>query len=267
VTVPAETWSADMGTAGTYVYAVGRGRRPSSFACIGVDGPRSRELRAVSFGDLWAVASDAPRGDIDVTRANIQAHSDAVQDAFAHADAVLPLHFGTVYPDDDTVRADLLGGHLRDLQLLLDRVEHRAEMRLKAYYDDAIALREIVAEHRGIRELDRRTRSVSAEAGYYDRIRLGELVARAVDAKRVRDAAAIVSRLAPLAVESILDDRLHGDWAVTAASFLVERTRLDKFGRAVETLGRDLGARVLLRCVGPLPPYSFTAAAPNASTT
>ena len=40
-------------------------------------------------------------------------------------------------------------------------------------------------------------------------------------------------------------------------SFLVERAGQDRFGEAVAALRKQLGDRIELRYVGPLPPFSF----------
>ena len=41
------------------------------------------------------------------------------------------------------------------------------------------------------------------------------------------------------------------------ASFLVERTGLQGFDRAIDELGEEQAGRIRLRYTGPLPPHSF----------
>jgi hypothetical protein len=243
-----------MASAGTYVYAVAKGSLPPSFVSPAVGG-RKGAVRTVSAGPLTAVVSAAPPDGVALDRASLRAHSETLQELLETASAIVPLQFGTVFPSDDAVRYDLLS-RTSELEPLLNRVENRVEFRLKAFYVEEVVLREILAEDRAIRELHRRTRGVPAEAAYYDRIRLGELIAAAVAAKRVRDTRTLVSGLAAIAVDQVVE--APGDeWGAVAASFLVERSAMLRFDAATAELAAAVGARMRLRCVGPLPPYSF----------
>jgi hypothetical protein len=47
-------------------------------------------------------------------------------------------------------------------------------------------------------------------------------------------------------------------------AFLVEKSEVDRFSEAVGGLRSELGERIALRYVGPLPPYSFAEADLNA---
>jgi hypothetical protein len=66
----------------------------------------------------------------------------------------------------------------------------------------------------------------------------------------------VVERLGRLAVASHADARTKESGLNVA--FLVERGRVDAFAAALPGLQAELGERIRLRCVGPLPPYSFT---------
>ena len=96
-------------------------------------------------------------------------------------------------------------------------------------------------------------------AAYYERIRLGELVAAEVEQRaRARHGAGCSS--GSTARRGRADaSRPHGAEAAVNVAFLVERDRLDEFAaRCASALQDELGgARCELRCVGPLPPYSF----------
>ena len=99
-------------------------------------------------------------------------------------------------------------------------------------------------------------RGAPEDATYYGRIQLGELVARAIERKRERDAAAIMDALAPLALAAELAPPPH-ERIVLNASFLVESSRLAEFDAAVERVGETQGGRMRFKYTGPLPPHSF----------
>jgi hypothetical protein len=93
------------------------------------------------------------------------------------------------------------------------------------------------------------------DAGYYERIKLGELVAAAVAARRDHDANTLYDRFAPLAADFVSDE--PGDGVALKASFLVERRALKAFERELDAVAREHGARLVVESIGPLPPTAF----------
>jgi hypothetical protein len=205
-----------------------------------------------------AVVSDVADGFVEATAEDLQRHSDVLQKLLTSAKALVPLRFGTVYPDDEALVRDLLDARDGELDALLQRVESRVEARLKTFYLEEAVLGEIVAEQPRIAELHRRTQALPTNATYYDRIRLGELVAAALSAKRQRDAERILSRLAPFAVDFCVEEESH-EWSLLTTSFLLEQTVLEEFQSAVAALADETEQRLQVRCLAPLPPYSFVA--------
>src|SRR3712207_3999687 len=95
---------------GTYVYCVGyaealrAGGHP--FAVHGIGGPGD-VVRIVEYDDLAAVVGSAPGARYDISRENLLAHEQVVEEAMSRAD-VLPASFGMVAVSDEEVREQLL---------------------------------------------------------------------------------------------------------------------------------------------------------------
>jgi hypothetical protein len=244
-------------TMGTYLYGIARGLRPGPPTLPAVGDGRA-EIRSIETAGCAAIVSDVADVFVEATAEDLQRHSDVLQELLSSTNALVPLRFGTVYPDDETVVRDLLEVRGDELEVLLRRVENRVEARLKAFYVEEAILAEIVAEQPRVAQLHRRTQALPADATYYERIRLGELVAAALSAKRRRDGERILSRLAPLAVDHWVEDELH-EWSVLTVSFLLERSALEEFQSAVAALAQNTERRLQMRCLAPLPPYSFVA--------
>ena len=115
---------------------------------------------------------------------------------------------------------------------------------------------EIAEENPDIRRLRDATAGKTLDAAYYDRIRLGEMVAEAIQRKRDSQAEWLLGRLSPLACKSKTNAVL-GDKMVINAAFLVDRTRETDFDAAIRTLDAELADRHVLKYVGPAPPYNF----------
>jgi hypothetical protein len=211
--------------------------------------------RTIAHRDVAAIVTDAEHKPIAASKL-LREHSRLL-DATAEQTTVLPVRFGTVMQDEQAVIDELLAPSHDALRQRLDALEGKVQLTVKGFYDEGALLREVIDASPAIAKLRERVRRLPEAAGYYDRIRLGELVSAEVEQARERDTTAVLQRLEPLAVAASREPPSTLDSAVHAA-FLVERDRVDDFSRAVTQLGGELAGRMKLRYIGPLPAYSFT---------
>jgi hypothetical protein len=127
---------------------------------------------------------------------------------------------------------------------------------VKALYEEESILQEVIRENPEVAELRESLRGKPDDATYFERIRLGELVAEALAAKREADEELIVERLRPQALALEVGAAIHERMAANA-SFLVEREGLAEFDRAVDELASEQAGRLRFKYTGPLPPHSF----------
>jgi hypothetical protein len=239
-------------TAGAvYVYGVVAAADAASVAHTGVEGS---PVRTVTEGDLAALVSDVAGGALAAAR-EVRAHWRVLEAASAQA-TVLPVRFGTVMANDDAVRTQLLTDNAEHLAGLLKELDGRVQVSVKGAYDQDELLRGVVAASPTIAALRKRIQGLPADAGYYERIHLGELVATEVERCRDEDVARARARLEPVAVAA-RSEALGTPEAAFNLAFLVDRERLDDFSAAVTELIGELGERITVRYVGPLAPYSF----------
>jgi Gas vesicle synthesis protein GvpL/GvpF len=235
----------------TVVYGIVPAETPVDGAPAGIAGaPVSR----VAAGSLAALVSPVEADELRATRRDLLSHSAVLEHAVA-AGPVLPLRFGTVLRDEDAVARELLEPRHDELAALLHRFERLVELRVKAFYVEEEVLKEIVRSDPAIARLREATRGASATAAYPARLRLGEAVAQALDARRQRDADSILSRLQPLA-EDVVVEEADAQLALVA-SFLVDRDRVEAFDRAMDELARAHQGLITFKYLGPLPPHSF----------
>lgn len=211
-------------------------------------------VRRIESGGIAALVSDVPVEPLAAAR-DLRAHWSVLEEAAEEA-TVLPVRFGTVMQSDSAVREEVLLPDNERLAALLRELDGKVQLSLKGFYDEERLLREIVRRTPQVARLRERVQRVPQAASYYDRIRLGELVAAEVDRRRTEDAELVLDQLEPLAVAATVQPPATEHGAVDAA-FLVERRRIDEFSGAVQRLASDMGDRLTLRYVGPLPPYSF----------
>lgn len=237
-----------------YVYAIVAAETAAPRDVKGLDG---RPLAVIRQGSVSALVSTVDSDRVRPSRANLSAHHDVV--ASAHGlGPVLPVRFGTVFPDEDAVKVELLGPEQFRLEAMLADFEGTDEFRIRCRYLPDVAVREVVERNPGIRKLRSRAAAApSSVARQAHEMRMGELVMLEMERLREHDADALLSVVGPhiLAwepVESPSDDvPLH-------AAVLVSRADVSALESSVEKFAVDQKARLQVEMVGPLPPWDFS---------
>jgi gas vesicle protein GvpL/GvpF len=225
----------------TYVYGVTRPGFPSVVA----DGVAGGSVVEIAHRGLAAVAGRVPQGHVRARRRDLLAHTEVLQQVFAR-NTVVPLRFGTVLADDESVVDEFLAPRYETLTRLLDRLDGLAELSVRAYYDEDAVLREIVRD-------DTRVARLKARGAGVD---LGAAVAASLNAKRAEEAERFVRALAPHA-RDVVREEIRSEYELLRASFLVEQRCIGEFDSAVDELARSRRGVVTFKYVGPLPPHSF----------
>ncbi|MEA2429569.1 MAG: hypothetical protein QOF65_570 [Thermoleophilaceae bacterium] len=235
-----------------YVYGVMRASPAWRSAGEGVD---EQAVEVVAHGELAALVSDAPRVPVKANRRNLMAHSRVLQAVIADQ-CVLPMRFGVVMPDRAAVEEELLVNNAERLGAQLRAFGPYVELDVRALCAEDSLLRMVVTERPQLAELRESLRGRPGPATYYDRIRLGELVASAVAEKREELASRVASRLGALAAATENGEPLHEQMLANVA-FLVDRARIGEFDAAVSALDLELDDEIRLRYNGPLAPHNF----------
>jgi len=211
--------------------------------------------RAVVDGELAAIVTDAAS---DTRAADLMRRHWKVLETVAERATVVPVQFGTAMAGEEAVAGEFLAPRRESLETQLATFDGKVQLTLKGTYDEAVLLRSIIEGSPAVAQLRERVRGLSEAAGHFERVRLGELVSAEVEQARARDAEALHARLDGLAVATSREPA-SGLQAAVNSAFLVERGRADEFARAVDAAAEELGGRIELRLLGPLPPYSFVA--------
>lgn len=227
-----------------YVYGVSTETSIPPVAGLG-----SAPVRALPHDGLVALVSSVDRTDLRA--ADLRAHWRVLGHVFEHA-TVLPVRFGTLMDSEEEVRARLLDANRDRLMELLASMDGLVQLSVRGRYEEDALLREILREAPAIRALrDRAQRSRAVP----DQIALGQRVEQAIDERRARDTAIVRRALEDRAVSVREEPVSHPD--AFNIAFLVARDEMDSFGARMPGVRDDLGDRVVIRYVGPAPPFSF----------
>ena len=198
-----------------------------------------------------AVEIDRPLG----RRRDLVAHSTVLNTMAAHG-PVLPMRFGSVVDGERAVVEELLAPQQEHFLEMLGQVAGHVQFTLRAHYVLDTVLAEIVAADPEIAQLRRETKDLPEDATHFKRIRLGELVSKAVDARRRADADDLISRIAPV-VEDWVAREVAGMDTMADYALLVSSDRQTELEAAAEVLAAELDGRVRLSLAGPMAVFDF----------
>ena len=125
---------------GSYVYAV---VDAGTSLPDGLDGLDGAPLRTVVCGEVAAVVADVAVERPPGRRADLMAHSQVV-DTLAADLVVVPVQFGSLLPDDESVVEDFLRPNEPRFLEYLESLDGRTQFTLRATYHEETGLAEIV---------------------------------------------------------------------------------------------------------------------------
>ncbi|MEU6996423.1 GvpL/GvpF family gas vesicle protein [Streptomyces sp. NPDC046465] len=234
----------------TYVYGIASSSHPALPDGMEGIGRPACPVRVLKNGELAAIVSDAPE-DLKPKRRDLLAHQNVLSEAGA-AGSVLPMRFGSLAPDDETV-VSVLGERAGHYEERLHALDGRVEYNVKATHNEEAVLHQVLADNPELRamvEANQRQGGGSHE----QKLQLGEMITTNVRARETSDAHEVRRALEP-AAEAVGDGPEGTGWLANV-SFLVDRKSSETFLAAVEEL-KSAQPHLEVRVHGPLPPYSF----------
>ncbi len=239
---------------GQYIYAIVGSNGEKNFGPIGI-GDRNDEVYTVCYRKIGALISSSPIVKYHITRANTMTHQRAMEEVMKHG-PILPVRFGTIGEGVEVIKEKVLKARYEELEALLRYVEDKIEIGLKVIWKDMdVIFQEIVEEGRDIRMLRDRLMSkrIRAQA---EQVRLGEMVKKALEARKKQEEKAIFNNFKGLWIEH-KSNKAFGDQMVTNSAFLVKKDREKMFDQAVNNLAATSEDKMKINYVGPVPPCNF----------
>jgi hypothetical protein len=241
-------------TTGIYVYGIVPADVQVEESAEGIGDPPAT-VEVIREGDIAALVSsvrtDEPLGKPDCLLAHAR-----LLDGTASVAPVLPLRFGAVMTDEESVAEELLRKNHDEFAQALQALEGHAEYIVKGRYDEDTILREVISESADAQQLREQIAGMSEDAGRQARMALGEVVVKAIDAKRAADTEAVVKAFDDIAKQVNVREPSHELDAVNIA-VLAKVDQQDELQEKVNDLAENWGGRVEVRLLGPLAAYDF----------
>jgi hypothetical protein len=212
-------------------------------------------VEVIREGGIAALVSPVPTDQPLGKPECMQAHARLL-DGTASVAPVLPLRFGAVMTDKESVAEELLRSNHDEFAEALRALEGHAEYVVKGRYDEDIILREVISESAEAQQLREQMRGMSEDASRKLRMELGEIVVKAIDSKREADTEAALKVLDDLVKQFNVRKPTHELDAVNIA-LLAEVDQQEELQGKVDDLSENWRGRVEVRLLGPLAAYDF----------
>jgi hypothetical protein len=238
---------------GWYLYGIIEGSEEKRWGPIGLEG---QEIRAVPFEKIAAVASPWTRDVVLATSENCLSHERALGELIK-TETVLPFEFGTIAPTEESLMKLLRTNYLRLLRSLL-KLRGKIEVNVTAAWRDTKSIfQELVKEHPMIAHYRREILAKPFDQTYQDRIKIGQMVAEALEIKKRQEGEKLFKALKKGTSDACQVGRPLVDSAMFTGAFLVKRELYPDFERSLSELGKRYDGRVDFKYTEPLPPYHF----------
>jgi Gas vesicle synthesis protein GvpL/GvpF len=215
-------------------------------------------VEVIREGDIAALVSRIKADHAIGKPEDLQAHAELL-DGTASVAPVLPLRFGAVMTDTESVAQELLREHHNDFAEALNALEGHAEYVIKGRYDQKRFLTDLLDENDQARALREDIQGKPEEAARNSRIALGELISNTVEVKRQADTNTVVDQLNDVARQVNVREPTH-EWDAVHVALLAEVDREGDVQEVVNRLNEKGKGRLQMRLLGPLAPYDFVVA-------
>jgi len=170
---------------------------------------------------------------------------------------VIPFKFGTIAEGPDEVNSILQRAYTA-IRARLQEMDKQIELDLVASWNDINpVIRRIGEENKRIRTFRNEIATKPPQETLQDRIKIGSMIKDALDEekRRLREEMlqALQGTVADCQEHELMNDKMVANWA-----FLLAKDREADFDKALDDFSERYGETIHFRCVGPLPPYSFS---------
>ena len=235
----------------SYLYAIVASGEPLSYPSIGIDG---KDVYSIAGGPVAAVVSGVAGSRIRPEHANLTAHQ-AVLKRLMEDTTPLPMAFGTIASNPEAIRK-ILTRNRRAFEEQLQRVAGKVEMGLRVVWDVPNIFEYFVNTHAELRLARDRLMSARHEFTQEEKIELGRMFDRLLNADREDHTRKVEHIFAPVCAE-LKANPCRNELEVMNLACLVKREAQDAFSAAVFSAAKLFDNSFGFDYSGPWAPHNF----------
>ena len=244
---------------GRYLYGIIRDGQKKSFGLSEIND--GQDVYTITYEDIACAVSNSPVRDYssmlkEALGRSLVKHQTIIE-KIMEDHTIIPMKFGTFASGDDEVAQVLKRGYSQFKESLIN-MDGKIELDVAATWDDLNnSIKEIGAEDKQIREFKAEIAKKPPSETLQDKIKIGMMIKDALDKRKEKEQAYVIDFLKEVTVDfqkhQVMDDTM-----ILNCAFLLERTKEPDFDSRLKKLDEEYKQKVHFKCVGPLPPYSFT---------
>lgn len=239
---------------GKYIYCIVENSDHPEFTSRNI-GKEYSPLQTIRYKDIGAIISESPIMKYPLISDNYVAHQKVIEECQSFNLNPLPVRFGTIANDEQSIRT-ILERRYDELKLNLIQMQGKYELGLKVFWKDNVAYNEILQDNSYIQSERDRLQSMDPDKTYFQRIRIGEYVEKAIQEKREHEKQDLIKRFQDICCD-LSQGRIIGDKMIFNAAFLVDKEQEKLLDEEVNRIAFTNESRLKIKYVGPVPPFNF----------
>ncbi|MGJ3246200.1 MAG: GvpL/GvpF family gas vesicle protein [Elainellaceae cyanobacterium] len=237
---------------GLYLYGIFPSPGPLNLNLNGLD---QQPVQAHQIEEFVFLYSDAQQSRYLASRRNLLGHERVLEQAMEEGyRTLLPLQFGLVIEDWETVKKQLISTHGANLEGLFDKLSGHREVGVKVFWEQPMELEALMADDEHLRS--ERDRLEGKSLSMDEVVRIGQAIERKMGDRQQHIISVFRDTLNSLAVEVVENDLLTDAMIYNAAYLIPWDAELD-FSERVEALDDQFDARLRIRYNNFTAPFNF----------
>lgn len=237
---------------GLYLYGILPTNRVRPLALSGLD---KQPIQTHPVNEFSFLYSAAQQDRYLASRRNLLGHEQVLELVMQHGyRTLLPLQFGLVIKDWDSVETQLIFPYQDRLKQLFHKLEGKREVGVKIFWEETEELNRLMTENQGLREM--RDRLEGKPLSMDEVIRIGQEIEQAMQDRQQGIIEKFQHTLNPLAEEIVENETLTNTMIYNAA-YLIPWDTEPTFSDKIEELDHYFNNRLRIRYNNFTAPFNF----------
>ncbi|MFO5494973.1 MAG: GvpL/GvpF family gas vesicle protein [Cuspidothrix sp.] len=235
-----------------YLYGIFPNTIPETLVIEGLD---KQPVHSQVVDEFCFLYSEARQEKYLASRRNLLAHERVLEQTMQEGFKVLlPLRFGLVVKDWETIISQLVNPYREQLNQLFKKLAGRREVSIKIFWDAKAELQAMMESNQELKQ--QRDNMEGKKLSMEEVIKIGQLIETNLLARKQAVIEAFSNGLNPLAQEIVESDPMTEEMIYNAA-FLIPWESESEFSERVEVIDKKFGDRLRIRYNNFTAPYTF----------
>ncbi|MDF5707269.1 MAG: GvpL/GvpF family gas vesicle protein [Nostoc sp. S4] len=235
-----------------YIYGILTLPAPENLNLQGLDG---QPVQIKILDGLAVIYSEAQQERYLASRRNLLSHEKVLEEIMQAGDRnLLPVQFGLLVSNWETVSQQLIRPHQEELTQLLAKLSGCREVSVKVFWDTDVEIQGLLAEHPDIKI--ERDKLIGQPLSMEQAIQIGQAIEQGMNDRKQGIIDVFQGTLNSIALD-VVENTPQMDTMIYNAAYLIPWEAESQFGQHVEALDRQFEERLRIRYNNFTAPFNF----------